>query len=152
MYESQVTLQGWAGSDVELRETSSGAVANFRLACTPRYFRNNEWHDGQTSWFTVTVWRGLARNVAESVRKGDPVVVQGRIRVDSWQPDGEQVPRTTWTVDAGFVGHDLNRGTSRFSRPVRVNAPDPEESVEPMETVESVESVESVDSVEEPAA
>lgn len=136
MYESQVTLQGWAGSDVELRETGSGAVASFRLGCTPRYYRNNEWHDGRTSWFTVTVWRSLARNVAQSVSKGDPVVVQGRIRVESWQPDGEQVPRTTWTVDAGFVGHDLNRGTSRFSRPVR---PSLEEPDGPDETVDEPE-------------
>lgn len=127
MYETQVTLQGWAGSDVDLRETSSGAVASFRLGCTPRYYRNNEWHDGQTSWFTVTAWRALARNVKESVRKGDPVLVHGRIRVESWQPDGEQPPRTSWTVDAGFVGHDLNRGTSSFARPVRPTLQEPAE-------------------------
>lgn len=128
MYETQVTLQGWAGSDVELRETSSGAVASFRLACTPRYYRNNEWHDGPTSWFSVSVWRTLARNVAQSVSKGDPVVVQGRVRVESWQPDGEQQPRTVWTVDASFVGHDLNRGTSRFARPIRPALDDRDET------------------------
>ena len=119
MNESHVTLQGWVGNDVELRETTSGAVVNFRLGCTPRFFRNNEWHEGQTSWFTVTAWRGLARNVAESVRKGDPVVVQGRIRVENWVPNGEQQARTTWIVDATVIGHDMNKGTSKFARPMR---------------------------------
>lgn len=151
MYETQVTLQGWAGSDVELRETSSGAVANFRLGCTPRYYRNNEWHNGQTSWFTITMWRGLARNVAQSVRKGDPVVVQGRIRVESWQPGEDQQARTSWSVDAGFVGHDLTRGTSRFSRPARPSFEEPEEtSVEPEPTVD--EPIGTVEERGEPAA
>lgn len=131
MNESQVTLQGWVGSNVELRETSSGAVATFRLGCTPRYYRNNEWHDGPTSWFTVTTWRGLARNVHDSVSKGDPVTVQGRIRVEHWTPDGEQQARTSWTVDANLVGHDLTKGTTRFAKPVRSAPVDPEQVPRP---------------------
>lgn len=124
MNESQISLQGWVGSDVELRETTAGAVATFRLACTPRYYRNNEWHDGPTSWFTVKAWRGLARNVHESIGKGDPVFVQGRMRVEQWTPQGEDRSRTVATVEASIAGHDLNRGTSRYARPVRLSTQD----------------------------
>ena len=62
--------------------------ASFRVGSTPRYLRNGTWVDGQTSWFTVNCWRSLGRNVAESVRRGDAVVVHGRVRVDVWEREG----------------------------------------------------------------
>ena len=138
MNESQVSLVGWVGSEVELRETTAGAVARFRLACTPRYYRNNEWHDGATSWFTVNAWRALGRNVNASVAKGDPVVVMGRMRVEQWQPDGEQVPRTLCTVDATVVGHDLNRGTSSYEKPAKAVMADPSSESSNLETRDEV--------------
>lgn len=118
MNDSWVTLQGWVGGEVTSREANGTPVATFRLGCTPRFIRNGVWVDGQTSWYTVTAWRALATNVTESVRKGQPVVVHGRMRADVWEREG--LPTSvTHVVDATFVGHDLNRGTSSFERPVR---------------------------------
>ncbi len=151
MNESQITLQGWVGSDVELRETTSGAVASFRLACTPRYYRNNEWHDGPTSWFNVNAWRGLARNVSDSISKGDPVFVQGRMRVEQWTPQGEDRPRTVATVEANIAGHDLNRGTSSYVKPTRLVAPDREDASDPSSESAGPET-ERAERIEEPAA
>lgn len=113
MNESYVTLQGWVGTDVDERDVQGTANASFRVASTPRYFRNGEWHNGQTSWFTVNCWRTLAKNVFESVRKGDAVVVHGRARMDVWKREG-QPDSVTWVIDATFVGHDLTKGTAVF--------------------------------------
>ena len=49
---------------------------------------------------------------------------RGRVRVDVWERDG-QAPSVSWIVDATFVGHDLNRGSTQFSKASRTAAPDP---------------------------
>jgi single-strand DNA-binding protein len=126
MNEAFVTFQGWVGNDVVHRETKDGSVTNFRVGCTPRIRRRNgDWVDGKTSWFSVSCWRSLADNVRDSVKKGDAVVVHGRLRTDVWdREDGQS--STTYVVEASYVGHDLSRGTSIFlkapSRPDRMEA------------------------------
>lgn len=118
MNETYVTLQGWVGTDVTTREVGDTVCATFRVGCTPRRQRDGVWVDGETSWYTINCWRTLARNVAESVQRGDAVVVHGRVRVDVWEREG-QPASVSWQVDATFVGHDLNRGSSAFLKSVR---------------------------------
>jgi single-strand DNA-binding protein len=116
MNEAFVTFQGWVGNDVVHRETAQGNVANFRVGVTPRIRRRNgDWVDGQTSWFSVSCWRQLADNVRSSVKKGDPVLVHGRLRTDVWER-GDGHSSVTHVVEALHVGHDLARGTSAFVR------------------------------------
>ena len=113
MNETYVTVQGWVGGDVDLRDAGETQVASFRVGSTPRYNRGGQWTDGQTSWFTVNCWRNLGRNVHESLQRGDAVIIHGRVRVDVWEPEGK--PRSVqWVIDATFVGHDLTKGTSSF--------------------------------------
>ena len=79
MYDTQITLAGWIGGEVTMREVAQGRhVASFRMACTPTRYRDGEWVKGTTSWHTVKVWNRLARHVAASLRNGDPVVVHGQ--------------------------------------------------------------------------
>jgi single-strand DNA-binding protein len=137
MNESYVTVQGWVGNDVDLREAGETQVASFRLGSTPRYNRGGTWVDGQTSWFTVNCWRALGRNVKESVQRGDAVIVHGRVRVDVWEREG--MPNSVqWVVDATFVGHDLTKGTSSFLKTARV-AKDPREDDAVREMVHAYE-------------
>lgn len=126
MNEAGVTFQGWVGTDVVHRETGAGHVANFRVGVTPRIKRRGDWVDGTTSWFSVTCWRALADHVRDSVRKGDPVVVHGRLRTDVWErADGQS--SVTYVVEATSVGHDLTRGTSTFVRSTVTPRADEEE-------------------------
>ncbi len=118
MNESWVTLQGWVGGEVTLRDANGTNVATFRVGCTPRYIKNGVWVDGQTSWYTVNAWRSLGRNVADSIHKGDAVMVHGRMRTDVWERAG-QPTSVTHVVEATIVGHDLNRGATTFSRTPR---------------------------------
>jgi len=137
MNESWVTLQGWVGGEVNTREAGGTRVSTFRVGCTPRYLRNGMWVDGQTSWYTVHAWRTLGNNVAASVHKGDAVVVHGRVRVDVWERQ-DKTSSVTWVVDATFVGHDLNRGTSAFHKTARA-VRDPREAAEVREMVHAYE-------------
>src|SRR5690606_29170002 len=87
------------------------------LASTPRYRKDGQWADRPTEWFTVKAWRDAALNIALSVHKGEPVIVQGRLRSQEWtSADG---PRTDHVIEAFAVGHDLMRGRASFTRVVR---------------------------------
>ncbi len=117
MHETYVTLSGWLGGNVDLRDAGGVPVASFRVASTPRrYHRRTEtWEDGDTQWFSVNAWRTLGDHCAASLRRGDPVVVHGKLSARTWTTKaGLEV--TTFEVEAAFVGHDLNRGTSEFHR------------------------------------
>jgi single-strand DNA-binding protein len=124
MNESLITLQGWLGGDVALRLAGDVPVATFRLACTPRRYqkKTDSWVDADTQWFTVNAWRGLAENCDRSLRRGDPVVVHGRLNAQTWT-NKAGVEVTTFEIEATFVGHDLTKGTSSFVRPQRAEAP-----------------------------
>ncbi len=70
----------------ELKFTPNGAaVANFRVAVTPRVREGDTWKDGETSFFRVNAWRQLAENATESLSKGDRVIVVGRLKARSWE-------------------------------------------------------------------
>jgi len=120
MNETYVTVQGWLGTDVELKQAGETPVATFRVASTPRYWsrRDRTWTDGDTTWFTVNAWRSLGEHCAESLRRADPVVVHGRLTTQVWKDqDGHE--RMTLVVEAVTAGHDLSRGTGVFTKATR---------------------------------
>ncbi len=127
--EAQVHITGYAGTEVESR--GNGSVSAFRLACTPRIKTKNGWSDGSTTWLEVACFRTLAQHVAQSVRKGDPVLVVGKLRTNVWEKDGKTHERLV--LEADMVGHDLNRGTSIFQRPPRLATTDSRETQDPPE-------------------
>jgi single-strand DNA-binding protein len=117
MNETFVTLCGWLGGDVAIRDAGGVPVASFRVASTPRRYqrRTDSWEDGDTQWYSVNAWRALGTHCEQSLRRGDPVVVHGKLSAHVWtNKAGLEV--TTFEVEAAFVGHDLNRGTSAFQR------------------------------------
>jgi single-strand DNA-binding protein len=116
------TVIGNAVTDVSLRTTSTGAsVASFRIASNSRRFdkATNTWIEQDPSYLSITSWSQLAENVALSVHKGQALVVTGKLRVKQWQ-DSEK-SGTNVEIDATAIGHDLNRGTSEFTKVKRVS-------------------------------
>ncbi|HVE74985.1 MAG TPA: single-stranded DNA-binding protein [Mycobacteriales bacterium] len=111
MHEPLITLVGNVASAPQLRALPDGtAVAAFRVGNTPRRRdkATQEWSDLETRWFGVSCWRALAENCAQTLGKGDRVVVTGRLTTRSWDGrDGER--RTTLEVEATSVGLDLSR-------------------------------------------
>ncbi|MEP7159891.1 MAG: single-stranded DNA-binding protein [Dermatophilaceae bacterium] len=116
MNETYVTMVGNAVEDPVRRTTRSDApFVTFRLASTVRRRRGDgEYEDVGTSFVTVLAFRQLARNIADSVSKGQPLVVTGRLRVNQWT-NGDR-SGTSVEIDAMSVGHDLSRGVSKFTK------------------------------------
>jgi single-strand DNA-binding protein len=116
--EAHVSLTGYVATQPVMKEIGTGVTnLTMRVAWTPRWQDRvtGEWVDGNTSYVTVVCWRKLAGNVATCLRKGDPVVVKGRLSVRNF--DGKEgVPRTAVEIDASSVGHDLSRGVAQFQR------------------------------------
>jgi len=113
-----ITLTGLVATSPRHIVTSEGvAITSFRLACNQRRFdrTQNAWLDGDTNWYTVTAFAELAKNVAQSIEKGQRVVVAGDVRIREWEA-GEK-SGTTIEITAGSIGHDLNYGTAAFARP-----------------------------------
>ncbi|MEV6109954.1 single-stranded DNA-binding protein [Streptomyces sp. NPDC051940] len=125
MYNTVVTVVGNVATAPDFRISQNGTPAvRFRLASTERRFDQaaNTWVDGQTSFYTVWAYRALAEHVASSLSVGDPVILQGRLRVRDWEHEGKQYADTQ--IDASAIGHDLARGTSAFHRAARGKSPD----------------------------
>jgi len=119
MNELTVTVTGWVATDPKLHLVPGGTdLVSFRLASTSRYFdrSSNQWIDRETEWFTVRIFRAAAFLIQRSVRKGQPVVVVGRLHSNEWQ--GNEGQRVDLVIDAATVGHDLTRGIAEFSRAV----------------------------------
>lgn len=119
--DTPITLVGNLVADPELRYTPSGAaVANFRVASTPRRFdsQSNQWVDGEALFLACNIWRQAAENVANSLTKGDRVIVQGRLRQRSYDTrEGEK--RTVYEIEVDEVGPSLRYATSQVTKTPR---------------------------------
>lgn len=117
MHQINVSLVGVAVSEVRAATTESGhSMARFRLVCRPRRFdaATGTFIDHDPSYVTVLCWRKLAEHVTTSVRRGDQVLVTGRMRVREWEHEGRL--RISVEVDAQSVGLDLNRAPANLQR------------------------------------
>ena len=113
----QITLTGLVATSPRHITTSEGvSITSFRLASNQRRFDRtaNAWVDGDTNWYTITAFADLAKNVAQSIEKGQHIVVNGDVRIRDWEA-GEK-SGTTIEITAGSIGHDLNYGTAAFAR------------------------------------
>jgi len=118
-----ITVTGLVATPPRHLVTSEGLpITSFRLASSQRRFDRSQerWVDGETNWYTITGFRQLAINTAASVKKGDRVVVVGRLKIRDWE-NGER-SGTTIEIDADSLGHDLMWGSSAFIRSVSTTA------------------------------
>ncbi|HEY6481668.1 MAG TPA: single-stranded DNA-binding protein [Streptosporangiaceae bacterium] len=116
--EAHISLSGYVATQPALKWTRTGVPAlNMRVAWTPRRMDRvtGEWIDMSTNFLTVYAYRKLAENAATCLRKGDPVVLRGRVSTRDFEDkNGHQ--RTALEVDAISFGHDMTRGVSTFQR------------------------------------
>ena len=118
MNEIYTTVVGRVVADPESRVTRGGVpFSAFRLASTVRRpnAQTRVYEDGPTNFFNVTAFRTLGAHVGNSLKKGDPVLVYGRMRVNQWMRS-DNTPATSVEIDAYSVGHDLSWGTTTLVR------------------------------------
>ena len=150
MNDNQFSIAGNIVRDPMLKTVAGGkSVLSFRLASTPRRFdqASSEWRNLDALYLTVNCWHRLAERVDESLKAGDPVIVTGRLRMRTYEVEGER--RTVYEVDAQHVAPDLNRVSVELLRGPRrhdeavplhdaeVAVAEPSESTGPLVPVES---------------
>jgi single-strand DNA-binding protein len=116
---TQVTVVGHVASEISYKYGEDGKThAFFRVSSTERRYNTaiGDWEDGETLWLGVSCWRKLADSVKTALSKGDPVIVQGKLRMRHYEKD--DVKRTAFNLDALHVGLDLSRVQSLGSAPV----------------------------------
>lgn len=125
MFTETITITGLIATTPRHLITADGLpITSFRLASSKRTFdrASMEWKDGETNWFTITAFRKLAINTAESLHKGERVVVTGTLKIRDW--DNGERNGTSVEVEAESIGHDLAWGKSIFTRTVLVQDAD----------------------------
>jgi single-strand DNA-binding protein len=103
----RITVAGRLADDPQLKFTQAGkAVCRLRIVASDRVKVGDEWKDGDTLWISATCWERLAENVAESTKKGDLVIVTGRLLTEEWT-DRESNKRSAITLKVESLGADL---------------------------------------------
>ncbi|HWC36794.1 MAG TPA: single-stranded DNA-binding protein [Mycobacteriales bacterium] len=137
--ETYITVQGNLTADPDPRTTANGAtLVRLRVASNPRRFdrESGGFKDGDPMYIGVSCWRGLAANVLASLRKGDSVVVLGKLLFREYD-DTNGAKQRVHEIEAVAVGPDLNRWAVDLRRPQRqdveaaVDVPEPAEAAEP---------------------
>ena len=112
------SVTGYVATQPKKGVTKAGTnTLTFRIGWTPREVsrQTGEWADLPSSFASVTCYRKIAENAAYCLRKGDPIVLKGTLRVREYA-DQAGTRRNSVDVVADFLGHDLAKGMSNFSK------------------------------------
>lgn len=120
MRDIHTTIMGNATADPSERTHDGTVSALVRIAVTGRYYdaSKSDFTDRKTEFITVFARRQLARNLLASVKKGQPLIVTGRLSSSEWT-DQDDTPRHSLNLQAEAIGHDLTYGTATFTKPLR---------------------------------
>jgi single-strand DNA-binding protein len=113
--EATFSVTGYVATPPKSGYTRDGTRTLYmRVGWTPRRIdkRTGEWTDQPTSFVSVTCYRKVAENAAACLRRGDPIVLKGTLRVREYGDD----KRVTVDVFADSIGHDLSRGVTIFKK------------------------------------
>ncbi len=122
MNENYVTVSGRLCADPEERVSRSGALfTTFRVASTVRLRRSDgAWEDRETAFFNVIAWRYLGRNAKDSLAKGHPVVVHGKLLVKLFDRTDGNGKNTSVEIEATSIGHDLTYGYTEYTKGMKL--------------------------------
>jgi len=91
---NKVFIAGNLTRDPEVRHTPSGmAVADLRMAINRKYRDKNGKDVEEVVYVSATVWGRQAETSAQYLTKGSPVLVEGRLKLDEWEKDGQKQSR-----------------------------------------------------------
>jgi single-strand DNA-binding protein len=96
-----ITATGNLVFEPDFQVTSSGlSLCKMRIACNERKkAQDGTWSDGDTSYFDIVAWRGLADSAADTLKKGQPILVIGKCKVVKYE-DKNGVERTSVEITA----------------------------------------------------
>jgi len=140
---NRVILVGNVTRDIELRYTPQGtAVTDIGLAVNDRVKKQGEWVD-ETTFVDVTLWGRTAEVAGEYLSKGSPVLIEGRLKLDAWEQDGQKRSKLKIIGErmqmlggrGGTGGPSGNAAKSQAATPAATPAAAPSQSVPPDDEV-----------------
>lgn len=127
---NRVILLGNLTRDPELRYIPSGtAVCDIGLAVNDRRKNaNGEWVD-ETTFVDVTLWARTAEVASEYLSKGSPILIEGRLKLDTWEKDGKKNSKLRVVGERmQMVGSKGGSGGGRGGAPRGASGPSFDES------------------------
>ena len=116
----EVTVQGTvATAPVLTRQEGKKPYCRFRVAASYGQMVSGSWVNYDTLWFTAKAWGDLAEHLAQSFKRGDPVILCGRLGEDHWMRSGQRV--SSMVVHLHCAGHDLTRGEAHYTKVVIIH-------------------------------
>jgi len=117
-----LTVQGVVGTNPALSRVGDNArpYCRFRVAVTPTYRTEQGWNNAETIWFTAKAWGQLAANLSHSLRKGDAVLLTGRV---SPAADNSPHPASSVRIAAAAVSAANRAPCTRVPGTAANNAP-----------------------------
>ncbi|CAB0985368.1 single-stranded DNA-binding protein [Corynebacterium diphtheriae] len=118
---AHTTIVGNLGKDPELKQSQNGgkSYAKFSVSWSERQKdATGQYFDGPTVWIQCTAFGRMAENLANSLSKGDRVIISGNMRLEEWQSNQGVSQVMTMLVDS--IGPDLTFATAQVMRNERV--------------------------------
>ena len=116
----EVTIQGTvATAPVLTRQEGKKPYCRFRVAASYGQMVSGNWVNYDTLWFTAKAWADLAEHLAQSFKRGDPVIVCGRLGEEHWMRSGQRV--SSMVLHLHCAGHDLTRGEAHYTKVVIIH-------------------------------
>jgi len=118
-----ITVVGNLARDPELKETSRGvSLCTFTIAASERH-RDDDgtWADGPTTWVRCSAWRDLGEHISATLRKGDRVIVTGRLAEREYEHNGAK--QSSWEVTVSDAGPSLKFTEAKLAKAARASAP-----------------------------
>ena len=110
---NKVILLGNLGKDPEVRHLEGGAtVANFPLATSENYKDKSGNKVEQTEWHNIVLWRSQAEFAEKYLKKGNTILVEGKLRTRSWE-DKDKNKRYTTEIVGDNISIVSNANTRR---------------------------------------
>ena len=101
----EIKVRGRLGGDPELKTVGADniQVVIFSLAHTPRSKKNGEWVDGDTTWYRVIKFGYGAEAIAQTIKKGDEVLVIGTLKMNNYT-DKNGATKLQMEITASEIG------------------------------------------------
>lgn len=101
----EIRVRGRLGNDPELKTVTADnlPLVTFSLAYTPRTKKNGEWVDGETNWYRVVKFGKGAEAIAQTLKKGDEVIVIGTMKMNNYT-DKNGAEKNQIEINASEIG------------------------------------------------
>ncbi|MBL8746885.1 MAG: single-stranded DNA-binding protein [Phycisphaerae bacterium] len=122
---NKVMLMGNLTRDIELRHlpNSSNAVANIGLAVNRRFRTQEGEQREEVTFIDCEAWGKTAETMSQYLRKGRPVFIEGRLKLDTWEKEGQKHSKLKVVVESfQFIDSKDSGGAGEGGAPARSSA------------------------------